>query len=93
MIYQESLKALTAEMEVRRRRDLEAAERQHNEEIAQLKEFYQGKLAEKRDQLEIGQCLYKLGSQYWDFYGIFFLLCNFYLYNCYCELSQIIRNG
>ncbi|XP_026332462.1 centrosomal protein of 164 kDa isoform X3 [Hyposmocoma kahamanoa] len=53
MIYQESLKALTAEMEERRRRDLETAERQHNEEIAQLKEFYQGKLAEKRDQLEI----------------------------------------
>lgn len=52
--YEESLKALTAEMEERRRRDLETAERKHNEEIAHLQEFNQGKLAEMRDQLEIG---------------------------------------
>lgn len=41
-------------MEERRRRDLEAAERKHNEEIVKLQEFHQGKLAEMRDQLEIG---------------------------------------
>lgn len=56
-MYQESLKALTAEMEERRRRDLETAEQKHNEEIAQLQELHQGKLAEMRDQLEIGQYL------------------------------------
>lgn len=44
-------------MEERRRRDLETAERKHNEEIAQLREFHQGKLAEMREQLEIGQYL------------------------------------
>lgn len=54
-IYQESLKALTTEMEDRRRRDIETAERKHVEEIAKLQEFHQGKLGEMRDQLEIGQ--------------------------------------
>lgn len=41
-------------MEERLRRDTEAAERKHNEEIAKLREFYQGKVAEMRNLVEIG---------------------------------------